>query len=282
MGQVAGVLVGDVGLDAAAGRLHRQLRQQLRHVPDLGREPSAFLRVVGVVGEQLSVLLHGGAAAGGVDDDGVDLRGEEGVDVAAGEGAGGRPVAVVGVEGAAAELPRRRHHLEAVARQHPHGGLVDAAEGVGHDAAGEQGDAPPRGALRSGQNAAAAKAAAVYRRCQDHSLTQEGNALREPAQAGGAVEPQQCGQRRHPAGPRDHLAQEESAQPPGESGPVRQDLRAGALHDAAVGDAGGADGLAVAALEAEVEVADGGRGGVDPLLGDRLDQVQPAPRRLGL
>src|SRR3972149_6262512 len=63
------------------------------------------------------------------------------------------------------------------------------------------------------------------------------------------------------AGRGDALPQEEGAQPPGEGRPaVGQDLRPRALHDAPVGDAGGADGLAVGALEAEIEVADGGGG----------------------
>ena len=79
------------------------------------------------------------------------------------------------------------------------------------------------------------------------------------------------------------LAQEERAQPPGSRGAsLAMDGRAGALHDAAVGDAGRADGLAVAALEALVEVADDVRRELDEAFGERPDQVEAAARRLGL
>src|SRR3970282_2028015 len=61
-----------------------------------------------------------------------------------------------------------------------------------------------------------------------------------------------------------------------------EDAGAGGLHDAAVGDAGGADGLAVAALEAEVQVGKGARRGLDALLRDRPYQVEPPAGRLRL
>src|SRR3990172_9530791 len=85
------------------------------------------------------------------------------------------------------------------------------------------------------------------------------------------------------AGPGDDLAQEEGAQPPGQRGATAgQDAGAGGLHDAPVGDAGGAYGLAVAALEAEVQVCEGARRGLDPLLGERPYEVQPPAGRLRL
>ena len=61
-----------------------------------------------------------------------------------------------------------------------------------------------------------------------------------------------------------------------------KDAGARVLHDPAVGDAGGADGLAVAALQALVEVADGVRRRVDAAFGQRAHQVEAAARRLRL
>src|SRR3972149_11173180 len=64
--------------------------------------------------------------------------------------------------------------------------------------------------------------------------------------------------------------------------PAGQDAGSAGLHDASVGDARGAYRLAVAALEAEVQVGEGAGCGLDPLLGDRSYEVQPSARRFRL
>src|SRR5436309_1209395 len=78
----------------------------------------------GILGEELAILLHRAAAAGGVDDDRFGAAGEEGVDVAPGEAAGGFRVAVVEVKGAAADLAGRRDDAAAVAGEDARRGRV--------------------------------------------------------------------------------------------------------------------------------------------------------------
>ena len=71
VGEVAGVVVGDDQVDRVAGGLGLVLGQQLVDVADLGREGGRPLAPFGIVAEQVAVVLHGRAAAGDVDDDGV-------------------------------------------------------------------------------------------------------------------------------------------------------------------------------------------------------------------
>ena len=93
--------------------------------------------------EQVRVVLEHRAAAGGVDDDGVELVGVEGGDVLPGQGQGGRLDARVIVDGAAAGLRRRDDDLAAVLLEDAGGGGVGLGEhGVGH-AAEEEGHARP-------------------------------------------------------------------------------------------------------------------------------------------
>jgi hypothetical protein len=63
---------------------------------------------------------------------------------------------------------------------------------------------------------------------------------------------------------------------------TRSDARAGALHDAAVGDAGGAGSLAGAALEAEVEVGGDVRGRLDAAFLDGARKLDATSRRFRL
>ena len=91
--------------------------------------------VLGVVAQQVPVLLERRAAAGGVDDDGVERQRLEGVDVAARQIARGLALARVHLQRAAAALPRRAVDDAAVGGQHAHGGGVRLAEELRHDAA---------------------------------------------------------------------------------------------------------------------------------------------------
>ena len=105
-----------------------------------------------VVAEHEAVILDRRAAARGGDDDGVEPLpvhlGDPGVDVALGEGVALRVAAHVVDERAAAALPLRLHHLDAVPVEQADGGLVEA--GLQHrlGAARQDGDAAPARALR--------------------------------------------------------------------------------------------------------------------------------------
>src|SRR6266849_8622609 len=71
MGKMAGVMVGYAQLDGMA-RCHRlQLGQDLRDVPYRVRERSGAFGVLGVVAQQVSIILHNGATAGGIDHHGI-------------------------------------------------------------------------------------------------------------------------------------------------------------------------------------------------------------------
>src|SRR6266699_4168624 len=67
MGKMAGVMVGYAQLDGMARRHRLQLGQDLRDVPYRVRECSGAFGVLGVVAQQVSILLHSGATTGGID-----------------------------------------------------------------------------------------------------------------------------------------------------------------------------------------------------------------------
>jgi hypothetical protein len=90
--------------------------------------------------KQFPVLLHCRAAASGVHDDSVDVRGEKGIDIAASDVAGGGAIAGMEVESAATALSGWSDSGHAVTRENPHSRRVRARIEVGHDAAREQRD----------------------------------------------------------------------------------------------------------------------------------------------
>ena len=110
------------------GRDRRQLAEDLGDVFALCGEGGGAGCPFGVVAEEVAVLLHGGAAAGGVDDDGVDVGGlEEGDDVA--RHCGGLLFeAGVDHQGSAAGLVFGRDDLAAFSGEDACGGGVDVGE----------------------------------------------------------------------------------------------------------------------------------------------------------
>src|SRR5829696_264102 len=102
--QVAGVVVGRRNGQRIAFGHGAELLQELRDVADLRAESLRPLGVLGVVAQQIAVLLHRRAAAGGVDDDVVQVQVLEGVYCLAGKVQGLLLAARVGGEGAATTL----------------------------------------------------------------------------------------------------------------------------------------------------------------------------------
>src|SRR5262245_37998896 len=82
----------------------RAARQHLGHVGDLAAERGRAVTPGRILAQQVAVALHVGAAAGGVDDDGVHARRLEGGDVGPRQLPGGLRIPGVGMEGAAAAL----------------------------------------------------------------------------------------------------------------------------------------------------------------------------------
>ena len=143
VGEVAGVVVGHLHGQRVALGARRLGREHLGHVADLLGEGQRA-----AVADQVAVLLHGRAAAGGVGHDEVVVV--EGVDGLLGELAGLVVVALVVLQGAAAARGGGRVHLPALGREHAGGGGVDVAEEPALHAALEQGDAAARGARGRG------------------------------------------------------------------------------------------------------------------------------------
>ena len=260
VGQVAGVLIGHAGRRLAGGRVEGEGVEELVDVLDHGGEVLGLSAVGGVVLEQLGVLLHGGAAAGGVDDNGVDAGVEEGVDVAAGQGAAGVALADVGAEGAAAALIGD-DDLAAVAGEHGRGCLVHPAVDEGHDAAVEHAHAPRRRAsgryrLAGSLVEAAQTGELPFEAVQGAYGPEDAHSSDEGLESAALVRLQRQGERPQEGGVMEEESHaDEDAEPLGQgAGALRRHLGAGRLHHAAVGDAGGAGGLAGAALQAEVEV----------------------------
>src|SRR5215218_2538429 len=83
--QVAGVVVGGRNRQRVTLRYGTQLLQELRDVADLRAERPGSLGVLGVVAQEVTVLLHRRAAAGGVDYDVVQVQVFESVYGLAGE-----------------------------------------------------------------------------------------------------------------------------------------------------------------------------------------------------
>ena len=140
--QVAGVVVSDGEVAEARPRgAATVLHHPFVDIAELGVPQLRQRRVDGVFGEQGAVMPEMITAAAGIRDDGVELRRREEVDHPLGQGLGRVGFAIVGVEGAAAGLDRRRVDLAAVGQQYVGGVAIDVREDQILHAAGEQGHA---------------------------------------------------------------------------------------------------------------------------------------------
>ena len=133
---MAGILDGDTQVEFGGGR----------QIVESGREPFVNVAHPGAEGlgfrcaEQVAVLLHGGAAAGRVDEDRSIVGGER-RDRRFRSLSGGIAESGVGVEGAAARRKiARRGDTDAGGFEHPLAGIVDVALPGVHDTAREEVD----------------------------------------------------------------------------------------------------------------------------------------------
>ncbi len=141
MREVAGIVIGDLAWKPSAGRRLAQAEPLEKHAHIEHALAERFrARLVRRAREHEVILVHGGAAAGGIGEDGLHIE-RESVEVAPGKGLRGPQISGVPGQPAAAALPGRRHHLYAVAREHLDGGRVDV--GIEHAlrATQQQGDA---------------------------------------------------------------------------------------------------------------------------------------------
>src|SRR6266516_4897784 len=125
MGKMAGVMVGYAQLDGMARRHRLQLGQDLRDVPYRVRECSGAFGVPGVVAQQVSILLHSGATACGIDHHRIYSPDLERVDQT--------PCIIqafflasrVNAERAATSLARRHNNITPFGCQDAHSGSID-------------------------------------------------------------------------------------------------------------------------------------------------------------
>jgi hypothetical protein len=227
VGEVAGVVVGDDHLDRVALRLGLVLGQQLVDVAHLRREGRRPFAPLGVVAEQMAVVLHGRAAARGVDDDRVAVL--EHRDRLA------RLVARVDprveLQRAAAARLGRRPDLEPLGRQHADGDRVDVAEEDALDAALQEADAAALGALRGGElgqrDALGARRRELGHRLQAREAPQEARR--------GAGQRRERGDPLHPVGVREEGEDRLAAQALAAGArPAPLDLSAGVLDELVV------------------------------------------------
>ena len=134
MGEMTGVLISNSHFQGGEFTHKAEIAEKLRGILDDRAESLRLLRVDRIVAQQMVVLFHGGAAAGGVDDDGIDISVEESIDVAPGHLSRRRAFAVVKVERTATDLILGKDNVAAVASQHAHGGFVHVAEEQRHHA----------------------------------------------------------------------------------------------------------------------------------------------------
>src|SRR5579885_3280050 len=102
--------------------------QELADILYLCAEGCGPLRIDGIVAQEVAVFFQVGAAASGVDDDGVAVVRLEHVDIVSCQRAALFTLAGVDVQRAATLLLYRRDDLTAVRGQHANGGLIDITE----------------------------------------------------------------------------------------------------------------------------------------------------------
>ena len=264
-------------------RLGEVLGEELRDVAHAGGQGRGGRVAV----EEVAVLPHGGAAAGGVGDDPVHVA--DGLDVRPGEPPGRLPVTPVEVEGAAAALPLRDHHAEAGPGQEEDGRAVDLGEQDGLDTTRQEGDRAPTGAVRGGL----AERSAVRHRTEHgnealHRLEpgkppEQPRPADEALEAGALVEPHETEHAGEASRLREH-SEDQPAEEPAADGTrdLALDLATHLFEQPAEGHAGRACRLAGPATEAAVHVGDEVRSEPDAPLGGGPHQVDAAARRVHL
>jgi hypothetical protein len=200
--------------------------------------------------------------------------------------------AAVGVEGAAAALVPRHHHVAGVLREHGRSRAVHPAEHHLLHAAGEHRHARPAPTLGRDQRG---QRRALRRRPERRQQRlprgeRAGQEPKEPARPGQTLEPAHLIRAQARGHEREHsrMTQEQPEVDPAERAPHRApgtlalDLGTGGFDEPAVRYSGRADGLARPAVETEREVPDRRIREADPALGQRFDQQDPPPRRIHL
>ena len=235
------------------------------------------------------VFLEGGAAAGGVGDDGVVIVAEKCGEILSREIACGIANSRMRCECAAAELFLGYNHFAAVGGENAKSSFVERGKSDVGDAAGEEGDA---GAARTrcGKRPAITPVKEVVVDAREESFAfgeaekfQNADAARDSLQSGALINANHTREVDDAMGIGKQVAKNKVACDGGEPGAriVALDSRAGMLDEFSILDAGGAGGFAGAAVKTFVDMV--GKGIGDGLL-IQLDLdhlVDTAARRIG-
>ena len=266
--EVAGILISD----AQGKRLQlggeTEGGEKFGDVASLCRE-GARLFVLGFFRrKEVVVFLEGGAATGGVGDDGVEIFGMERSEIFAREIA--RGIAHTGVRGesAAAKLRLGDDDFAAVGGEDADGGFIELTKSDIGDASGEEGDA---GAARTRGGISPAKTAEekiiVDARKEAFALRdaekfEDADTAGDELQARALIDTEDASEVGDAMRIGEQVAEDEIARDASEPGPlvVALDARAGVLDELAVLDARRAGGFAGPAVEAFVDVIDEGIG----------------------
>ena len=293
--EMAGVVVGDADREWIARGWRMtfkgfEFREDFGDVAAFCGEGAGARGPVGIVAEEMAVLLHGGTAAGGVDDDGFDLGLLKERDDAAGHFGGLVFEAGVDHECSAAGLICGGDDFTAFGGQDSGGCGVDVREEDLLNAAGEHAYA----AARSGGGSGARWLLACEVR-GDHGKKrfhcgeafggefEQAGAADEGLQAGALVEEERCGEGAETRGIGEGCEEDAAEERVGGgAGDVSLDLRAGVFDELVVLDAGGAGRHAGHAAEAVVHVAAEGLIEGRVALGGGLHHVDAAAGRVHL
>src|ERR687897_490038 len=170
--QVAGVVVGRRNRQRITLSHGADFLKELRDITALRAESLRPLRVLRVVAQQVTVLLHRRATTCGVDDDVVQVQVLEGVYGLAGEVQGLLLAARVGREGAATTL-LGGHYLATLGGQNAYGGGVDRREedplhAASHDAGPAQLLADPEALVEAHRGCDGPKALGIGEELEDN------------------------------------------------------------------------------------------------------------------
>src|SRR5580658_2041424 len=212
----------------------------------------------------MRVFLQSGAAAGRVGDDGVEIIREERIDILVREIACGVAYSCVCCQRAAASLRGGDDYFAAVGLQDADGGAIQFAERDLGDASGEECDAGPAGALcwerlaQLSEEKIGVDARQELFAVLQAEQTEDAGGAGYGCESGALIDFYRARGCRDSAGVGKQAAIDEVA---GDARGERTfiflfDLRAGELESFSVFDAGGADGFAVATIQAAVNVQD--------------------------
>jgi hypothetical protein len=260
--EMAGIVDGYASLERMALGARREFGEEFGDVFAFGGEALGAIGVGGIVAEAVAVLFHVGAAAGGVDDDGIDAGLFEDVDSVAGEGERRGFFSGMDAERAAAGLVLWGDDFTAFGGEDAGGGSVDVREKSALDTAEEETDTAALFALREsdgrdGFDRCDGRKQGVHGGDGFREKFEEADSAKSGLQAGFLVDEERPAEEIEASGMREGCEEQAAMEFfEGRAMVVAFDLGTSGLDEFAIFDAGGAGGHASDATETGIEMAD--------------------------